>query len=119
MNDTFLLKNGDTTKEVFMSYGLLNSLCRAVGDLEGAALLALDNDLRAQMLVELLSDRDEKGNVIGDGVRPYHIPYSVDSLGDLLTWAQEHIFNFFVKAAAQTKVTADQHKKVLAALKAT
>jgi hypothetical protein len=119
MDDKFTLTKGDITKEVFMSYGLLDRLCRVAGDLEGGALMAIDNDVRAQMLIELLSERDEKGEILNGGVSPFQIPFTIPQLADLLSWAQEHVFDFFVKAAQTTRQKVDLHKAVITGLKVT
>ena len=55
--------NGDE-HEIKMTFGLLNNLCRKVGDIEAAAVIALDTNLRDAILIELLSKRDSKGKIL-------------------------------------------------------
>ena len=118
MKDTFELKTATgETKEIHMSYGLLDVLCRTVGEMDGAALLALDNDIRAQMIIEILSERDEKGSVTTP-ISPFSIKFPLEQVSEMLGWAQEHIFDFFVKAATKSRAVGEQHRKALEALKA-
>lgn len=102
MQDVFKLKVGDGVREIKMTYGLLNVLCRTVGDIDGAAQIELDHALRVDTLVELLSERDARGEIV-DPLIVFNLEASPDDLAELLTWAQGHVLDFFVKAAERAQ----------------
>lgn len=104
-----------TERDIKMSYGLLNVLCKTVGELDSAALLALDNTLREQVLAELLATRDASGTVTAP-FNPFEAPYSIEEVTGLLGWAQEHVYDFFVKSAAKSVALSKLHQSTLAAL---
>lgn len=116
MQDKFEFKTPSGTKNIHMTFGLLNLLCRVVGELDGTALMALDNDMRHKLLVELLSPRDSEGNITAQ-TNPDTIESSVETVSDLLFWAQEHLFDFFVKAATKSKAAAEKHRLQLDSLR--
>ena len=101
-------------KEVKMTFGLLNILCRMVGDVDVAALMTIDGDLREQMIIQTLSPRDAKGIIISQ-VSVFEIEASTDEFVILLDWIQEHVLSFFVQTGTKTaQVVADLQKKVVA-----
>lgn len=118
MSETFTLKTGSSEIEVKMTFGLLNVLCQTVGDMEGMSLLAMDNDLREAMLVQMLSTRDAKGKIPENGEFVlFNLDATPESVGDLLTWAQGHIFDFFMKAAVRAQAINVKGQAQMDALK--
>lgn len=101
MDDTFTISLQGNPRTIKMHFGLLNVLCKAVGQIEDAAVMALDNDLREIMLIELLSERDAKG-LITEPLVVFTLDASADEVSRLLGWAQEHILDFFLKEAEKT-----------------
>jgi hypothetical protein len=93
--------NGQSV-EVKMTFGLLNEMCRLCGDLDGMAMLMLDNDLRVQALKTLLSKRDEKGKVVEE-INIETLDISTDHVLFLLDWAAGHVSDFFIRAATTTR----------------
>lgn len=93
--------NGDE-HEIKMTFGLLNNLCRKVGDIEAAAVIALDTNLRDAILIELLSKRDSKGKIL-EPIDLDSLEADPDSIIDLIDWAGTHVLDFFLKGLERTK----------------
>jgi hypothetical protein len=86
-------------KTLFMSFGLLNELCRMYGDVHTATQVPLNADLRDVTLITLLSPRDENGMIPeGKEVRLNLLDMPLDDGDKLLSWASEHAIYFFVTA---------------------
>lgn len=101
-------------KEVKMTFGLLNVLCRVVGEVDVAALMSLDGDVRERVLIETLSPRDKKG-VITEEISIFEIGASTEEVVVLLDWVQEHVLGFFVQRGQKTaEVVSELNKKVVA-----
>lgn len=102
LTQVFKLTNADGSKtEVFMSYGLLNAVCRTVGEIDGAAVIVLDNDMRDAILSELLSARGPTGDIT-EALNLFALPYAVEEIEGLLDWTQGHVISFFMKSAVST-----------------
>lgn len=99
-------------KTVKMTFGLLNEMCRICGEIDGAAMLTLDNDLRIAGLNTLLSDRDEKGKIKVE-LDTHNLDIRPDEVIELLDWAGGHVTDFFLKAAKKTKDRYEPIKKQL------
>lgn len=100
---------------VKMTFGLLNEMCRVCGEIDGAALLLMDNDLRELALITLLSERDAKGK-IKKQIDVNEIDMDMDEAVDLLDWAGGHVADFFLKAAERTKGRFEPLQKRVQAL---
>lgn len=101
-NDIFQITYNDTEREIKMSFGLLNNLCRKVGDIEAASIIALDTNLRDAVLIELLSTRDAKGKII-EPIDLDTLDVEPDAIIDLIDWAGSHVLDFFLKGLERTK----------------
>jgi hypothetical protein len=85
-------------RELFMSFGLLNELCRAIGNLEAAVQIPIDNELRDYTLLAVLSKRDDQGAVAdGGAVNLRTLEIEVQDAEDLLAWVSEHVTDFFLR----------------------
>lgn len=100
---------------VKMTFGLLNEICKVCGDIDGAAMLVMDNDLRIASLNTLLAKRDSKGKITQE-LDINSLDVSPDDVVDLLDWAGGHVIDFFLKAATKTKARIDPIKKQVKAL---
>jgi hypothetical protein len=90
-------------RQIKMTYGLLNRLCRVVGEVDGAAVMTMDNDIRERVLIEILSPRDPQGNIPDGGeFNIFSITASTEEVSEVLDWAQEQVIDFFVKRAIKT-----------------
>lgn len=115
MADTFTIKINGKEQDVKMSFGLLNILCQKVGDLDGAATIAVDQALREGVLVELLSSRDSKGKII-EPFDLYSADMDSDDVVELLDWAGSHVLDFFLKGLERAKKLQEKHMPRLKAL---
>ena len=102
------------TREVLMSFTLLNQLVRAVGDFDNVGKIIVDHDLRDALLTIFIQVRDERGR---------HNPEEVLSLDDAglsvddalaaLTFITEHVADFFVKQLKMQMETGEKHGELL------
>jgi hypothetical protein len=89
--------NGEE-RTLFMSFGLLNEICRAIGGLEAAIQIPVDNELRDYSLLAVLSKRDELGAVAeGGAVNLRTLDIAVEDVEELLAWITDHVTDFFLR----------------------
>lgn len=105
-------------EEIFMSFALLNSIARHVGDPENIPLIEINADFREIILKELLAVRNPSGKITQErGIDDVEI--SIEDAEKLLDFASEHITDFTIraleKAGARSKLTQEK----VAALKLT
>ena len=96
MDSSFKLQNGNEVVHITMTFGLLNTLCVLVGEIEPASLMVMDHNLRKEVLIEMLSERDEQGEII----QPYNyfaLKAESEHVADLISWAQDHVLDFFMR----------------------
>ncbi len=115
MADTFDIVVNGSEKQIKMTFGLLNILCRAVGDVDSAATVNFDPVLRHTFLVEMLSDRDAKGK-IKEAIDVDTLDLDVDAASDLIAWAGDHVLDFFLKGLEKTKALQERHQNRIKAL---
>lgn len=110
-NPTYTLKTIDgSEKDIFMSFGLMNAITRVVGNVDNVASLVNDHDARDQILVELLSERTKGGKVVNKAVLD-EIDLDYNEVLSLLTWAQEHMVDFFMKSLTGVKNLVEANKE--------
>jgi hypothetical protein len=114
-NDIFTVKINGKEQDIKMSFGLLNTLCRKVGDIDGAATIVMDQTLRDGVLIELLSDRDKSGKIV-EPIDLYNLDIHFDDAVDLLDWAASHVLDFFLKGLEKAKRQQDSHLPRIKAL---
>ena len=93
--------NGED-KELFMSFALLNILTGYFRSPDELDQILLNPDVRASILTELLSERNETGRI----TKNFDINKMVvdqDHILDLFEWVAEHIETFFMKALKRAK----------------
>lgn len=115
MADTFDIVVNGSEKQIKMTFGLLNILCRAVGDVDAAASVNFDPVLRYTFITEMLSNRDAKGK-IKEPVDLDTLDIDVDAAGDLIAWAGDHVLDFFLKGLEKTKALQERHQGRIKAL---
>ena len=114
-NDIFTIKVNGKEQDVKMTFGLLNNLCRKVGDIDGAATIMMDQALREGVLIELLSIRDRSGKITED-IDLNTLEIDMDAAFELLDWAQEHVLDFFLKGLERAKALQDRNLTRIRAL---
>jgi len=102
-------------REVFMSFGLLNELGKVVGSAEYIPHMSLDPHMREEVLKTLLSTRDENGQIT-EAWNPFRHGLGPDDTIRLLSWASEHVTDFFMKALETAKAIQDKTMPRLKAL---
>lgn len=108
MADKFTIKIDGKERDVKMTFGLLNTLCRRVGDIDGASQITMDQELRDAVLVELLSDRDKAGKITEE-INLAELDVSIDDMVELLDWAGNHVLDFFLKGLERAKALQDRN----------
>lgn len=108
MADKFTIKIDGKERDIKMTFGLLNTLCRRVGDIDGASQITMDQELRDAVLVELLSDRDKAGKITEE-INLAELDVSIDDMIELLDWAGNHVLDFFLKGLERAKALQDRN----------
>ncbi|HIH2746987.1 TPA: hypothetical protein ACYLN4_002724 [Burkholderia lata] len=103
-------------KSLFMSFGLLNELCRGIGDAQGALQVTANSQLRDFVLMVVLSDRDDEGNVVKP-INVNRIEMSIDDGERLLDWVSQHATDFFVRTMERIVTGHKDKESRLKALK--
>jgi hypothetical protein len=114
-SDIFTIKVNGKEQDVKMTFGLLNILCRKVGDIDGAATVMMDQELREGVLVELLSTRDRSGKIT-EQIDLNTLEIETEAVVELLDWTQEHVLDFFLKALERAKALQDRNLTRIKAL---
>ena len=104
--DTLTIQVDGQARELFMSFGLLHELLRAVGDVSGASVIAIDADMREKVVVLVLSERDEKGRIVKEF--PFYTSrVSTADMHEIFKWVGSHVLDFFL-TAMETAVETHQ-----------
>lgn len=115
MSDTFKIKIGGEDHEVKMTFGMLHVITAIVGDIDDIPQMSYNPELRTALLVNLLSDRDEKGEIIEE-VSLWNLDADEVEIIELLDWAGAHVADFFLKSLAKTKTLLENRQDDLKAL---
>lgn len=96
LSETFEIEVDGEQREVKMTYGLLDRLCRIVGDIDNAVQMTVLPGLREAALRAMLAKRDARGKVVEE-VDPVEVEASRRDLLALAAWARGHVLDFFVE----------------------
>lgn len=88
-------KNAHHIIEVYMSFGLLNSLSKFFENVDQVEEIYLNPELQAAILIECLSERDRKGTITEELV--LNDLENLNSVNELLAWVGEHLTDFFIQ----------------------
>ena len=99
---TFTISVNDEDKEVFMSFALLNTITGYFRNAEELEQILLNSDVRASVITELLSERNETGRIT-QNFDINTMKADPDQILDLLEWVSEHVETFFTKALKRAK----------------
>jgi hypothetical protein len=90
-------ENAAEDREIFMSFGLLNSLVRVLGDPSRTAAFDLDPDLAEQVILLTLIPRSATGKPIGK-FEEFECPgLDPEEAFKLFDWVKGHVLDFFVR----------------------
>jgi hypothetical protein len=95
-------------QELFMSFGLLDEISRLMPDAENLGLVNLDPELRSQVLIAVLSQRDEAGKIEKE-FSAVGSKLSIKTTGEVLDWVTENVLDFFVRALESARKLQDKH----------
>lgn len=116
MSDTIEVSIDGESREIKMSFGLLNELSRKIGDLDAIPMLAIDPDLRESVLISLLSKRDKKGKITEE-FSFFEAGLTVEDVSNLIDWAGGHVADFFLTSLEKGKaLIADREARLKALL---
>lgn len=88
-------KNED--REALMSYAMLNSLVRVIGDPTRATTIDLDPDLAQMVLITVLIPRGPTGKP-SVPFEEFDLPgLDVEEAYKVIDWVKEHVLDFFVR----------------------
>jgi hypothetical protein len=100
---------------IFMSYGLLSTLSRIVGDVNRIGVIDIDPDMAAEVLDECLVPRTSTGKP--NRPASYEMPdLPIEEAGKIFTWVKEHLLNFFIRRLQSTADLMTQNKERLQSL---
>lgn len=87
-------------REILMSFGLLNTLSAYFENPNQLDELFLNSQVRASVLVECLSVRDDSGRIC-EAFNLSLNELDTDEVMGLFEWVEEHLEDFFTKALAR------------------
>lgn len=99
----FTYKAGNVEKKIFMSFGLLDTIARKIGDIEKLFAVGADLELNQIVMSHLLT-LNEKGRPEPTKYDAFESTEGVDfeDLQRLLGWAAGHLTDFFIESLEQT-----------------
>ena len=99
----------DTKHTLFMSFGLLNRLMKAVGIHVESLLAGGAHEVREQLFAEALNKRGKSGVFVDFTAEKIDdIEMSSEEAQRLLMWILDHVVDFFLGVAERTKATAEK-----------
>ena len=115
MADKFTITVNGKEQEVKMTFGMLNALCKTLGDVDRASQLTIDVDIINEVMITLLSPRDSKGKITKE-LDINTLEVDETAVMDLMAWAGNHALDFFLKGLERAKGLQDQHMPRVKAL---
>lgn len=99
---TIDLTQDGQSREIKMSFGMLNHLARLVGVVDNVPAIATDPDLQSAIMQVVLAKRSEKGKIL-EPIDLDEVDMSIDDVRAILDWVSEHLFDFFLKGLEKAK----------------
>lgn len=102
LNRTLTVEVNGKSRDLFMSFGLLNELATMFGDVDRLTELPTNHELRTEMLKAVLAERTKSGKVtvaadLDDiDIDPQDIP-------KILAWAADWVVDFFIRSGEAVK----------------
>lgn len=117
MTDKLSITVDGKERELLMSYGLLNALTVIVGSPDVAPTIAVNADLREDVLKAVLAERKTSGKILKEVADVDDLEISISDVEKLLDWVMDHVMSFFVRSLDKMVQRVGAHKDGLAALK--
>ncbi len=105
----------DQSRDIFMSFGLLNELTSVIDDPQRIASIPLNNDVRNQVLSMVLADRKKSGKLIAE-IDLSETDISISDVEILIDWVQGHLLDFFVRSLKRVMALTKNHEAEVASL---
>ena len=109
MERRFSLTVNEKKQTVVMTMGMLHELSGIVGHVELLPeATGYNTELRSEMLVAMLSTRDEEGEIVKE-LNLRTLDADPDEILELLAWATGHVTAFLLKAVANATKNNEQN----------
>lgn len=103
------------SREIKMSYGLLDELARVIGDVDSIGGFSLVPEMREAVLNAVLAKRDHKGKIVSP-VNFFEIDLDTETANAILDWVAGHVLDFFLKRLTTAKTQVEARQKDISAL---
>lgn len=107
LSDQIQITINGRPRTLTMTFGHLNLLTQVTDDLDELLQGFMNPKLRGEVFHIMLDERDDDGAVT-KSVNVEFLNIERDDAVALYTWAMEHVLDFFLKSAAQTKGTLEK-----------
>lgn len=97
-------------REIFMSFNNLHRLTYLIGDISALQEVMMNHDVQMAIVLDLVKERDDKGAPIKEYTAD-SLRISIDDTLELLDFAQEHILDFFMRAAQKATRLTERAKR--------
>lgn len=110
-----ITKPDGSKREIKMTFGLQNRVAQLVENPDQIGMMTIDPMLQHAVLLEVLAERDENGNLIREiDVDAYGL--SVEENLRLIEWASDHVIGFFLRSMEAARRLQERHQAKITAL---
>ncbi|RWM90011.1 MAG: hypothetical protein EOR84_22645 [Mesorhizobium sp.] len=96
--DHIEIKQDGETREIFMSFGLLNEITTMMGEPATAASVYFAPELRERVLLAALHQRSKTGKIQELLASLDDVDISISDMEELLAWEVDHAIGFFARS---------------------
>lgn len=107
LSETLAVTVGGESRDLFMSFGLLNELIDIIKDIPELAQVAVNGELRIPVLNSVLAERDATGKILTP-INPFTLNISSSDVIAICGWVVAHVLDFFLAALELTLETHGQ-----------
>lgn len=101
--DRFEITQDDKPREIFMSFGLLNTITTLMGDPALAASVYFNPELREKVILAALHERTKTGKIMDEVKSLDDVDISISDMEALLAWEVDHSIGFFARSMDRVK----------------
>lgn len=103
------------SRDLFMSFGLLDTLSRIVIDPSRIAAIFTEPDLREEILKAALAHRRKSGKVESE-IDLEDTDISIKDVENVLQWVADHVMDFLLRSLRKVVEVTEQNKTLLQGL---
>lgn len=97
LSPRFVFKISESREiEIYMSFGLSNTLARYFETIDQLEFIALDADVRQSIIIDCLSERNENGRITKE-FNLYELQALDDHIEEFFSWVGDHLTDFFIR----------------------